>query len=300
MTRTEEEYQEVLSRATDFFKKAQGINFALFMRNDDGKIVCHERHNQPCQGGEMRKYSSTHGEDCTRPNDRRPTDLKHPFPDGVPEAVAVKFQGSNFSPREFQNLLSNGPYSRVIDSGSWDFFDEHQAFLLLDTDVDSTAFVNLLQFIQSTSRFVYDDLLEMGFDEQEIPTILYLTSPGQSIRRGPVKPHAYYFSVNAAIHRVVKGEFTDLTGGTFRDRFDYNRPEIQDLYKAVDGETGTNFCQELSKRFRWRTYGMTNPIKPDPETGFIDYSYSDELVPICREIIAEAIKKEEERVGNQK
>lgn len=293
---TNKEEHTVYAEARQFVAEAQGTNFCLWMRQGDD-LVKFERHNQPCQGGEMRKYKKTHPETCTRPDDPRPGDLRHPFPDGIPEAVAVRFR--NPIPYEIlDSIFESGPYSKVINRRSWtgisnDYCGKRGLFVR-NTDFDPTAFVNLLQFLNSITPFVTDDLLKMGFDYDELPTIMYLTNPGQSIRRGAVQQNSYYFSVNAAIHRVVNGEFTDLSGGSFKDGYDYNRPEIQNLYKAVGDETGTNFMQELNKRFKWRSYGA--PDLYDPETGKFDYSYTNELVPICREIIAEAIKKEEERV----
>ena len=73
---------------------SHGYNFTLGMFHED-KYKVWKRQNQPCQGGEMRKYGLTH-DDSTRPDDPRPGDLIHPFPDGIPLAVGTNVDKSNF------------------------------------------------------------------------------------------------------------------------------------------------------------------------------------------------------------
>lgn len=285
------DYFEELKQAV---RDGQGTNFTLAMRDDEtGEISLHRRYNQPCQGGEMRKYKTTHPDDCTRPDDRRPTDLRHPFPKGTPEAVGVRFQ--NFGqwgiiPQFVDDLLDHGPYHEV--SGDHHYVLDKNSDLVVgiifeNMDVDSTAFVNMLQFVKSSSYTVWSDLLELGFSSDEIANVMYLTSPGQSIRRTIIQPYSYYFSTVVNMKRLLAGEFNDLTGGTFRDRFDYNRPEIQDLFKVREGEHGTNFMKLLSSRHKWK-------MATTDSNSVLKWGCQDDLADIIRSIINEELEKCEE------
>lgn len=280
----------------EYVRNAKGINFTLLMLNPEtGETTIHQRDNQPCQGGEMRKYAKTHGDDCTRPDDPRPGDLRHPFPDGIPIAVGVKF--NSFNPHfggiseHFVDDLLAGPYRKVVPVRTYvrnPWTNGVVGIVFWDMNVDSTAFVNMLQFLNSAQFPVWADLLELGFRHDEVANVMYLTNPGQSIRRHAVTPYSYYFSVNVCMKRLLNGEFNDLTGGTFRDRFDYNRPEVQDLFKAKKEEHGTNFMKLLASRHKW-----TSTYKPEyDEYGRLKYGHQPDLVDIVRDIIREEATKE--------
>src|SRR6266498_1067963 len=114
-------YQELLSAS----KSMTGVNFALLMRHDDALTV-HRRENQPCQGGEMRKYAMTYGRpeygdpppkalhpNCTRPQDYRPADLRHPFPNGIPEGVSRCYLDRPRDLTFMQATVSVGPYQKI-------------------------------------------------------------------------------------------------------------------------------------------------------------------------------------------
>jgi hypothetical protein len=298
----------VYREAEQAARNMQGTNFALIMRQGDS-LKLYRRETQPCQGGEMRKYAKISyppadqgkvlHEDCTRPDDPRPSDLKHPFPDGIPELVAVHFQ-KEMPERMFEDLYVYGPYSK-LNGKIVEVIDEWSGLVcgcLIDTEIDSTLLVNFLQFVRSCNVNAWKAWCELGAQTDEIASLMYLTNPGFDVRMSAPAPYNYYFSTNTCVKRVLEGSFNDLTGGTFRDRFDYNRPEIQDLYKFRDGETKTNFCQELSKRHKWSN---PNYGEQDPETGRTELkNCQDDLLDICREIIREAVSAEEKRLSESK
>lgn len=282
-------YRELISSV----REAVGTNFTLLMRNSETEeLTLHKRYNQPCQGGELRKYKKTHPNDCTRPDDPRPQDLRHPFPDGIPEAVGVMFVNFNslnggISPLFVCDLLDFGPYRHIakgyeLVTNKWT--DDIVGVIFNNLDVDSTAFVNMLQFVKSAQFFVWSDMLELGFDRFEIADLMYLTSPATSIRRGPTQTYSYYFSTNVSLKRLLAGEFNDLTEGTFKDRFDYNRPEVQDLFKAQEGEHATNFNRILAEHHKW------SPIKINPD-GSPEWGHQPDLCQIVRDIIKEELEK---------
>lgn len=292
--------RRALGEAMGYAGKMQGLNFCLVMRNPDGNLTLYPRENQPCQGGEMRKYESSHPGDCTRPQDCRPTDLHHPFPDGTPEAVAVKFNTLNPFPEElFRQIV--GTASPYRNAGCWGkvwpishkrFDNWIQGAVFTNTEVDPTLFVNMLQFINTVSYNTWDFLMESAvFEYGEVVPIMMLTNPAWMVGTVPT-PYSYYFPVNSAIHRIMEGNPHDLTGGTFRNRFDYNRPEIQDLFKAKDGETSTNFCKELSSR---KLHTQVGPSVEFPYGRIV--SDSKEVLQSCKEILNNALEKERKRIS---
>lgn len=246
--------------------KMTGTNFALGMRRDTGKVRVFKRPNQPCQGGEMRKYESTHPGDCTRPKDPRPGDLRMPFPLGTPEAVAVHFNmtrteiyGLKPPTPEWAEFLRalygpNSPYQPGTGK-PWnvEFLIENDVphgMILLDTEVDPTVFVNSLQFLNTMkgTYSVFSKYRAAGFTESESLLIMMLANNDPSSTGYFNKTFEYYFPINASIRRILEGKPHDLSGGTLRDRFDYNRPQVQSLFAAGKGEVRTIFRKAMEDK----------------------------------------------------
>jgi len=236
-----------------------GTNFCLVMRQEDGSLTVHPRPNQPCQGGEMRKYETSHPGDCTRPNDPRPNDLKYPFPSGTPEAVSIHWNSNYLSDEFFNDLIDFSPYRKLFTPNSvrniYRGDNSVQGSIFLNTDVDSTAFVNFLQFVGTVGNLSrverYYALLDF-VEPEEAMAALYL-DVGQLSQS--VQGYPYYFSTYVDTRRLLEGDFRDLTGGTLRNRFDYNRPEVQDLFK-VEYPTGVKPKPEDSFVYVCQTKGL--------------------------------------------
>lgn len=252
--------------------KMSGCNFALAIRRDDGIVRVFQRPNQPCQGGEMRKYEKTHPGDCTRPKDPRPGDLTMPFPDGTPEAVSVHFNmvrphaddtipvsyyGATIKPgwTEFLTALygPNSPYIKGFGSPENVELlyegDHPHGILFKDTSFDPTVFVNSLQFLNTMKAVypVYMKYRNAGFTEAE--SLLFMMLCNSDVEDGYVMgTYPYYFPVNASFRRILEGKPHDLSGGTFRDRFDYNRPQVQSLFAAGKNEHGVTLKRELEAK----------------------------------------------------
>lgn len=223
----------------------QGTNFVLGMLTDEGQYQVWRRPNQPCQGGEMRKYGITH-DDSTRPLDPRPNDLYYPFPDGKPIAVGSRVGGLEKSYRHQIHALS--PWRRAY--GFEDNIElvrkpngEINGLIALNADhVEPTMMVHLLR----DARYWEND---PGFYGDLSPQAVFLIRKytahgggGRSITYDA--GHNYqdhddnisFLNINAIAKGGVEAS-VDLSGGTLGGRFDYNRPKIESAYR---GETGKN------------------------------------------------------------
>lgn len=277
-----------------------GANFALCMRENDGSLKIHTRENQPCQGGEMRKYGETH-KDCTRPDDPRPGDLRHPFPSGIPEAVSVCLSIVNRNTKPVLEFITGqeSPYRsvmkdvRIIDDGRL------IGLVFLDTEVDSTVLVNSIQAIRSLNSVTHGIMQKTGLDAREAFLFAMSGIHASSKEKELIVcgVYSYYFATNACIRRIWDGIPYDLTGGTYRDRYDYNRPAVQDLFMARQGEHKTNLLKELGV-----SYGKTVEIQRvrDVISEALEKQSVENLYPNQRDIPGlvrheDRLSKEEER-----
>lgn len=301
-----EAYDKLLKLATTM----SGINFALAMRNEAGEIKVYPRENQPCQGGEMRKYGESHPGDCTRPNDRRPTDLRKPFPDGIPEAVAVNLLAGWTSPSDKLDVLIKGlysddsPYQRGFGSATdveYVMKNDHiHGLIFWNTEVDPTVFVNSLQFLNTFKGQpeTYVDLVEAGLTTTEAIACMVMCNI-HPFKQGIGPASTYYFTASPSIWRLLEKKPHDLSGGTLRDRFDYNRPKVQALFSAGEGEHSISWPKALKEQGlqlneeleadngRGGKYRYNNTKKQEPE----------EFVEAARKVFAAALEasKDEDR-----
>lgn len=250
----------------DVIRASTGINFTLLMEKDVGRssglrtdVTIHPRWNQPCYG-ELRKYKSTHPDECTQPKNGKPDDLWHPFPDGTPVAVGTKF---NHKPSEASDALlrfvfsGNSPWLSGI--GDPDLVlnkKEHVVGVLMrDTRLDPTVLVNLFNNVKSLLLLgdnpgTFMKLIEGGFSEAEaIATMLATRTPLQAISQ----PDGYYTTQRLSLRRIVEQKPRDLSGGTLHDRFDYNRTELENVF-MLDGKPQTTFRDLLADRLSMYGY----------------------------------------------
>lgn len=260
-----DEEDKVVSYLKEFLIQDDlGIAFSLVMRDETGKLSFHERIHQPCWG-ELRKYKKTHGDECTKPIDTRPSDLFHPFPKGIPEALGIHM---NTETDYCKFLLSdNSPWVRGFGSNSniliYDF-----GFILLDTSIDPTVLVNLLRSMSRGDRFskrsaLFDSLIKKGLSP--IQALFPVTFTGLDscyesyTKMGVPPPDTYSNSVKVDVKRFLAKNPHDLTGGTLRDRCDYDR---KNLAKIFYDPQGLNFVEELNKRIRHTEYMIQYSSSP--------------------------------------
>jgi hypothetical protein len=225
----------------------KGTSFSLAMRNEDDSITVYKRENQPCMG-ELRTY----GEGSVPPErakDRRPGDLRAPFPKGTPEAVGVPIKCTYSS-----NIANHNQYFEYVfgPESPWrkglkgiEFTDDkqgrHIGIVSTDTDFDPTVFVSCLKF----ARFVYgnkgdlfDKYLKDGMDKF-LAFIVSSTVSG-SMFHGV---GGLYTPLN--LKMMKNGEPKELSGGlTFRQRSAYNRPQIETLFQDPTFPTPTGKTSE--------------------------------------------------------
>lgn len=235
-----------------------GTNFGLLMRQESG-LRYYPRSNQPCQGGEMRKYKKTHGDLCTRPTDPRPGDLCHPFPKGIVEAVSIHLQyGASKDRDTFLDALY-GPDSIYLKG-----FNDPDTVLRLrradgltyglvftDTEVDPSVFVNSLQYLKEVRPSYFVRLLKTGFTPKEA-LIVSMLIQGTNVKDkiGIGATNSYYFSMYPSLRRLFESDPHDISGGLYRDGYDYNRKDIQDLFKRGEGEPEFNMYDEFKSTFK--------------------------------------------------
>lgn len=249
--------EHIKQKMVEFNSLYQPPSFILAMRNRFEELTLYERSNQPCYG-ELRKYKKTHGDECHKP-ESKPSDLHHPFPDGIPEAVGVPYRYYDYSSRSYdlpeepcpflKYILSDeSPWKRgFIDSKNVEFTKKDGKFtgmIFLDTAFDPTVFVNLLNVIRSIYPKMYDEAIEVGLPPRKaLALCMSMTSGGTEQSKG------YYFPRWIDLVRFEDQDPRDLSGGTLRDRYDYDRKFLHTIFETTK-EVGFDFWPEFHKKFR--------------------------------------------------
>lgn len=265
----------------------KGISYILTMDGDKH----YTRQKQPCYG-ELRKYESTHKGECTQPENQKPTDLHHPFPEGTPTGLVVPF--TNYFEQVYP-VLAEGEANSLfetmfsIDSPWARGFGKEISFVkknnsvnavkFSDMTLDSTILVNSFKVMQGLITKVRDfnDLLTIGMDRYE--ALAVLTINGITPRLGVSQADSYCVNPSFSFKRFFNREPNDLTGGSLSERVDYNRTNLADVFK---GGTGTTWYS-LSKD-RLPAYG---------KRGYHCKDFPEGFVSIVKDLFAEAMDKEE-------
>lgn len=212
----------------------------------------HVRDGQPCFGGEQRKYESVDGDNCSRPESHKPTDLYATFPEGTPYAMGYPFVTTHYEANDDTDAFLKALYS---DESPWfNGFGGSQyveftptkngnhlmGVVLSSTDVDPTVMVNSGQFAKtviSNGGHGFKELLELGLTVPEVLGTMMLNNGSSPVTNGYIQmTGSYYFPVNFSARRFFEQRPHDLSGGLFSQGFDYNRKKIQDIFSAKDGE----------------------------------------------------------------
>lgn len=291
-----------VTMATLVSTRLSGRSFVLVMGHDSGNedegehigdFTLAPRDDLPCWG-ELRKYQYSHGEDCTQPDDYRPTDLYQPFPAGIPEALCVslhQFGGKIWVDGDYKDvdplgmvkmleeLIDDSPWmpelkkSKVyIDDGVLVFKANHRGSGL---EFDPTVLVSFLAFLAQSLRLQH---LYFSFREHLSvrETCLLMMSQLESPSRNVSWENDYYFA-NRSVRRVLDADPRMLSGGTFGSRQDYSRQELQEVFSVDDLPDAFIVC---------------------------NLSFPDKEIPaFCekfKEYVAEAYKKETEKSKMEK
>lgn len=223
-------------------------NFCLAVEKE-GEITLYERLSQPCWG-ELR----THYDDIPKPGD-----LKKPFPEGTPVAIAIPFSSAHSeSFFEFVTNKEISPWRKALGEKGVDFtFDKKQkkGFVLTDTKIDPSVFVQMLMMITHTEYIQrpFEYLLEKGVDPKLACLIVTHiggreeTSSSYDWNSRPET--SYYFIQKTDLARWRDNNPCDITSKinkgrkTFYSRAAYNRKEIQNVWFS---DEAVNLAKELN------------------------------------------------------
>lgn len=226
-------------------RKQFGTGFALLMEyhgrdpyKDYGIFL---RSSQPCQGGELRRYRSTHGELCTQPHDERPGDLFNPFPSGRVAAAAFRIFQGPMDPGLLCDLVfsEDSPWKSGFGGlPNVKFYkrpntDQIEGFILRDTRlVDPTVMVNLLGYLniaKNHGKRLFEPLLEFGMSPNQA---LAFTILNNNSLNSVMQTFTYRFPALFSPRRFFEGRPNDLSGGSWGDGCDYNRTYVQDVFSG--------------------------------------------------------------------
>lgn len=227
---------EVYKKMDEWNRKMVGIAYTILVRNEDESLTLHVRSAIPCYG-ELRKYKSTHGDEATQPEDR-PGDLHWPFPEGTPVAIGVKFdqrEGCQHS------LVQNDIARMISDDSPWrrgfgsqdDVIQTKNGLIFKNTEIDPTVLVHMLKVIQGIPLQQYDQFFggvrDIGFFEY-----LFIRSAICPVTQTRLSTHtnAYVWNIQFDAKKYLSGDSNDLTGGTLKNRFDYSRAHLQNVFKG--------------------------------------------------------------------
>jgi hypothetical protein len=258
----------------------------------EGSFNVHERYNQPCYG-EMRPYatgSDGNGpfEPDLLPEDARkvykPTDLFAPFPQGKPLMLSVPLPG-NYNTRNnnswtelAETVLFNSevsPWKNILKDVEIVYTENKivTGLVFHNMEIEPTLAVNLFRKVKSSG---YVDKSIYRIDKTLTLYEAYILSSLFTVYEGTIRfggTHALGSDVD--LSNVVNGTPNDYTKGTFAQRYAYNRPKQEYLFKGKK-----NFTTELANKFGLSDYNFRLPL-----------SRSAEFVEIFRQMIADAKKE---------
>lgn len=257
-------------------RHSSGTSFILLMEHsvqghhisdrDYKDYSIHPRFNQPCQGGETRKYESHNPGDCTQPHDRKPTDLFHPFPDGRPSAISFPLSGHKVVDKNEDAFLracisADSPWLKGFGGvGNVEFLtnDKGLAYGYLigakNLDIDPTVMINMINSIKGVNTKDYSILRSNGLTHWESVAVLILN-------RGSithvVETCTYYHPALFSAKRFFYQQPNDLSGGFYSDRTDYNRTYIADVFLGEESEGCKYWDEEIKKKLGIEGYCPT-------------------------------------------
>ena len=238
-----------------------GLGFVIMMEHpsknrydSSGKYFdysIHPRMDQPCQGGDMRRYKGTHPGMCTQPHNDRPCDLYSPFPEGKPSAIAFHvFKEKELSDGLLEALFSeSSPWKKGFGSLSNVVMTERDGkpygFILKNLAVDPTVLVSLLSFINSVRNSnMFDGLVNSGLTKNEAMAVMMLNN----FQTGSLQEtQDYYFPTVFSARRFFEGRPNDLSGGLYSKGVDYNRTYIQDVFSGDTKRGGKMWYTEMTE-----------------------------------------------------
>lgn len=215
-------------------RKGMGrYNYAFLMLEEDGTYKLVERLSMPCWGA-MREYGCG-----TRPDDYWPTDLREPrhiFPKtGNPVAISFQFchvfdRGGNSTKEQWNKFMTEfvfnveiSPWAKCLNDFELIIIDDLVTGVVIkDTKVDPTVIANMMKYVgraYSSIPRLWCPMVEAGL--HPLTSALYLMK-GQWPR--------------TVLERYFNADPFDYTGGTFYDRYSYNRPDVEKIFGGKNNQ----------------------------------------------------------------
>lgn len=255
-----------IAHLTEFVIKNHGSGYTWAVLVDTGNgLEVHERYSHPCYG-EMRPYAQPkfdhrdakkgYWEPELLPVEQRavkkPTDLFWPFPKGEPIALGVTNYNkstSNMYNGMMEHIVYNpeiSPWRQCLADTTIVKNGELVAGIVFNsTDFDPTIAVNMFRKTANNLHAICTNIKEWtkhGATDQEA----FILSGGMYLDINSIR---YWsdeyapFGVTPDFSKLINGEANDLTdGGTFRQRYAYNRPKNDYVFK------GENFAELVGKQ----------------------------------------------------
>lgn len=240
----------VIAKMHDFNTRCIGtrISWSYAIRHEDNSVEFVEMRSRPCYG-EMRRYKGG-----TRPDDPHPGDLPAPIKVGVREAVSVYIPVRGKTVEDHNTFVEfmfskESPYRAGIGFDGLEFTKDKKGFIIgivmYETEVDPTTMVALFMFMRSCEAYMptWSKLVSEGRSKIVALIAAAYARPADATSYFCQFSGGYYLTPQLDFRKFVRGEVNSLSKGrTWRDQEDYNRPEIQDLFK-------TNSLPVLSARY---------------------------------------------------
>lgn len=246
--------------------KSSGLRLCFnIVIEDEGRLSVIEYKNRPCYG-ELRKYERTHPGDCTQPEVRWPADLTQGFPrKGTPVGLGLRFNhfNSDVSHNKIEGdnrvtlnkmaefiFSKHSPWKKGFEKGkyveiTYDSDGNVCGVVLRSSHFDPTVLINLIFCLRSSWHNnkieMYNSVRSLGLGEKA--SWLYIASQVSQFI-----PFYNFNSSNISLKRFFDQNPQDLTGGSWHDRWDYNRPKVMNIFSAGEGEEGINLLSEMKKR----------------------------------------------------
>lgn len=217
----------------------------LTLDESSGEYSYHTRITEPCYGG-LRSYGSL---SKNRPEDYWPSDLRGwPFPpNGKPIALAVPLRYYNTPYNKVSIEEWNTYISFVIDRefSPWKLIMknvelvEGRSFLFHDLAIDPTILVNFLMYFRYVTNHLVLNFVNMlkylkiSMGEGDKRKAFYLSTfarPDSSSSNGEMLEVYNTSPIFGDPKRIIGGNPRILTEGSFGDRYDYNRPEVEIIF----------------------------------------------------------------------
>lgn len=237
-------HEEGIAILRDFASQIFGSHSWALLTLDEssGEYSYHTRITEPCYGG-LRSYGSL---SKNRPGDYWPSDLHGwPFPpNGKPIALAVPIRYYNTPYNKVSVEEWNTYISFVIDRelSPWKLIMknveliEGRSFLFHDLDIDPTILLNFLMYLRYVNNHLVLNFvnmlkyLDVLGDKRKAFYLSAFSRPASNSSNGEMLKVYNTYLIYGNPKRIIEGNPRILTEGSFGDRYDYNRPEVERIF----------------------------------------------------------------------